>query len=177
MSKNNEEPRLLLLDANVLIDANRDYYGHGRVPEFWLWLLSCAEDGLVKLPYEAWSEVRRGNDALSDWVKDSAVQKALVLQEELDRDVLDRVLDEGYVIGGPPLTESEIERVGQDPALVAYLLQGKGERVLVTSEVSKVKSIRSKRRLPDVCESMGVASIGKFELVHILDFSTDWDAD
>ena len=30
---------LYLLDANVLIDANRDYYPVARVPEFWDWLL------------------------------------------------------------------------------------------------------------------------------------------
>lgn len=29
---------LYLLDANVLIDANRDYYPLDRVPEFWEWL-------------------------------------------------------------------------------------------------------------------------------------------
>ena len=32
---------LYLLDANVLIDANRDYYQIERVPEFWEWLISC----------------------------------------------------------------------------------------------------------------------------------------
>jgi len=30
---------LYLLDANVLIAANRDYYPLGRVPEFWDWLV------------------------------------------------------------------------------------------------------------------------------------------
>jgi len=30
---------LYLLDACVLIDANRDYYPIARVPEFWEWLL------------------------------------------------------------------------------------------------------------------------------------------
>ncbi len=30
---------LYLLDANVLIDADRDYYPIDRVPEFWDWIL------------------------------------------------------------------------------------------------------------------------------------------
>ena len=34
-----------LLDANVLIDADRDYYPLGRVPEFWDWLLHQSEHG------------------------------------------------------------------------------------------------------------------------------------
>lgn len=32
---------LYLLDANVIIDANRDYYPLERVPEFWAWLVDC----------------------------------------------------------------------------------------------------------------------------------------
>ncbi|MCY4508918.1 MAG: DUF4411 family protein [Acidobacteria bacterium] len=32
---------LYLLDANVLIDAHRDYYPLGRVPEFWDWLIDA----------------------------------------------------------------------------------------------------------------------------------------
>ena len=37
-----------LLDANVLIDANRDYYPIERVPEFWEWLAAMGEQGLVR---------------------------------------------------------------------------------------------------------------------------------
>lgn len=29
---------LYLLDANILIDANRDYYPVEAVPEYWAWL-------------------------------------------------------------------------------------------------------------------------------------------
>ena len=39
---------LYLLDANVLIDANRDYYPLGRVPEFWDWLIDRAASRQVK---------------------------------------------------------------------------------------------------------------------------------
>ena len=40
---------LYLLDANVLIDANRDYYPNGRVPEFWDWLVARATQQQVKI--------------------------------------------------------------------------------------------------------------------------------
>lgn len=36
---------LYLLDANVLIDANRDYYPISRVPEFWDWLVHLGHRG------------------------------------------------------------------------------------------------------------------------------------
>jgi len=37
---------LYLLDANVLIDANRDYYPIARIPEFWEWLVYHGEEGM-----------------------------------------------------------------------------------------------------------------------------------
>ena len=39
-----------LLDANVLIDANRDYYPIERIPEFWDWLAYQGRQGNVKIP-------------------------------------------------------------------------------------------------------------------------------
>ena len=47
---------LHLLDANVLIDANRDYYPISRVPEFWEWLTHVAEKGKTKVPVEIYDE-------------------------------------------------------------------------------------------------------------------------
>ena len=41
---------LYLLDANVLIDANRDYYPIARVPEFWDWLLEMGRLGRIRIP-------------------------------------------------------------------------------------------------------------------------------
>ena len=43
---------LYLLDANVLIDSNRDYYPIERVPEFWEWLAHVGKQGFVKIPVE-----------------------------------------------------------------------------------------------------------------------------
>ena len=48
---------LYLLDANVLIDANRDYYPIGRVPEFWDWLAAMGDLGRVKIPQETYEEI------------------------------------------------------------------------------------------------------------------------
>ena len=48
---------LYLLDANVLIDANRDYYPIARVPEFWDWLLEMGRLGRIRIPLEIYEEV------------------------------------------------------------------------------------------------------------------------
>ena len=56
---------LYLLDANVLIDANRDYYPIDRVPEFWEWIENAGENSLVKIALEVYEEVSDGNDELA----------------------------------------------------------------------------------------------------------------
>ena len=65
---------LHLLDANVLITAQRDYYPIRRVPEFWSWLLHHALADRVKIPSEILDEVKRGpkprgEDDLLDWLR------------------------------------------------------------------------------------------------------------
>ena len=64
---------LYLLDANVPIDANRDYYPIERVPEFWEWLVEMGELGRVKIPIEIYEEIilppPSRADVLVDWLK------------------------------------------------------------------------------------------------------------
>ena len=123
---------LYLLDANVLIDANRDYYPLGRVPEFWDWLVARAREGRVKIPLEILEEIRAGReDELTGWLNEN--RDALLLDETVDEALVARVTDQGYA---PDLTEEEVERVGRDPFLIAYAL-GSPERKVVTTEASK----------------------------------------
>ncbi len=47
-------------------------------------------------------------------------------------------------------------------------------RAVITSEVSKPALRRHKRRVPDVCNSLGVGWHTPFELNKLLKFSTGW---
>ena len=87
---------LYLLDANVLIDANRDYYQLQRVPEFWEWLENAGENGHVKMPLEVYEEVRDGKDDLATWAKRGPIKTALLLQEEVDGSLVSQATDQGY---------------------------------------------------------------------------------
>ena len=63
---------IYLVDANVLIDANRDYYPIERVPEFWEWLIEMGQLGHVKVPQEIYEEIAvprpRPPYALVEWL-------------------------------------------------------------------------------------------------------------
>ena len=158
---------LYLLDANVLIDANRDYYPIGRVPEFWDWLVARAMQQQVKIPLEILEEIRAGrDDDLTRWLSDN--RDALLLDENVHEALVAQVTDEGYA---PDLTDEEVERVGRDPFLIAYALAGP-ERTVVTTEASKPGKQRANRHIPDVCDDLGVPHCNTYQFIDVLDFTT-----
>ena len=158
-----------LLDANVLIDANRYYYPMDRVPEFWDWLAAMGERGLVKVPQEVYDKVTQANDALSRWLKDN--REDLLLNEAVDGDLIRRVTDDGYA---PDLNDVEIEQLNEDPFLIAYALADPEQRRVVSTERSRPSARRANRKLPDVCHNFGVVCHDTFSFIRELDFRTDW---
>ena len=164
---------LYLLDANVLIDANRDYYPIGRVDEFWEWLVHHGEKGNIKIPEEIYEEITDGSDDLAAWAKESETEAALKLDEEVDIQLVRKVTNEGYA---NDLSDIEIEKIGRDPFFIAYALANPIERSIVTTENSKPSRQRDNRHIPDVCKQFGIQSRNTYELTRLLDFKTNWKA-
>ena len=159
---------LFLIDANVLIRAHEDYYPIDRVPQFWQWLEREARVGQIKMPLEIHNEIADSRGPLRDWICRREVREALVLDEEVDADLLDEVLRDGY---GEDLTEIDIEKIGSDAFLIAYALAER-DSVVVTKEVSRPRAVRGNRKIPDVCHALDVECIHDFELYRRLGFST-----
>ena len=161
---------LYLLDANVLIDANRDYYPLERFPEFWDWLIDRGAKRRVKIPLEMCEEVLVGRpDDLTRWLRDN--RGVLLLDEDVDAALVARVAETGY---GPNLSDEEAERVGRDPFLIAHALRDRAGRTVVTTEVSRPKKRRANRHIPDVCRELKVRCCNTFEFIEALDFTTGW---
>jgi hypothetical protein len=160
-----------LLDANVLIDANRDYYPIDRVPEFWEWLADAGGNDRVKIPIEVYEEIAEGKDDLAEWIMKDRNKEALLLEEDADVSLVSRVTDDGYA---DDLSDDEVLKIGRDPFLVAYALADNGNRCVVTTEASKPKKQRANRHLPDVCKTFNVQCYNTFQFVRALDFSTQW---
>lgn len=165
---------LYLLDANVLISANNQYYALNAVPEFWDWMLHVAAAGYVKMPRETLGELKGGNaekDALHGWAARQDVRDALALREEVDADLVRRVIAEGYA---PDLRDDEYDLLGQDPFLIAHALRAPQDRVVVSMEVSKPSLTRAKRKVPDVCKTMKLNCRDTFQFIRELGFRTNW---
>ena len=165
--------KLYLLDANVIIHAHDYYYHMGRVPEFWEWLLHHAVNGSIKMPIETMGEVQGGKEALhAEWLRKQEVKDRLLLDEDFDGDVLNRVVETGYQLPDP--TEDEIETMGQDPFLITPALRDPAQRVVISNETPKPSAKRAKRKIPDVCGDMGVECHNVYFLLKALNFSTSW---
>lgn len=167
---------LYLLDANVLIDANRDYYPIARVPEFWEWLKHNGAENHIKLPLEIYEEIKDGKknnkpDELAMWAKGPELREALLLKEEADPDIVSRVVNEGYAAD---LRDEEVEKLGRDPFLISYALSDLGERCVVTTEKSKPKQERANRHIPDVYKALEIPCCNTFQMLRELDFRTGW---
>ena len=166
---------LYLLDANVLIDANRDYYPIARVPEFWDWLLEMGKLDRIKIPQEFYEEVifprpqKDKKDPLVEWLKTH--KETLVLDEEAVVELVTRVTEQGYA---SDLTDEELIKIGRDPFLVAYALVDIQNRSVVTTEHSKPSRRRANSKLPDVCNDFNVRCINTFALIQELNFHTGW---
>ena len=161
---------LYLLDANVLVDANRDYYPIQRVPEFWHWFVFLGGQEQIKVPWEVYVKVTDANDDLAEWLKDN--RTAMLLAENVDVGLVDYVISEGYA---DDLTDDEIERLNEDPVLIAYTLADRERRCLVTTERSRPTRERANRHIPDVCGDLDVCCRHTFELIDELDFHTGWN--
>lgn len=165
---------LYLLDANVLITANSTYYPLDQIPEFWSWVHHEASSDRIKIPREIMEEIKAGRkdgDLLLEWICDPGIEAALLFDEQVDAALLQRVVAEGYATN---LNDVEVEKIGRDPFLVAYALADAAGRTVVTIEVSRPSAERANRKVPDVCQAVGVASCGPFELNKALGFRTGW---
>jgi hypothetical protein len=165
-----------LLDANTLIVANNTYYPIDAVPEFWGWLEHQCRAGAVKVPAEIMDEIEAGGqtpgrDRLCDWLKQHGTRDALLLAERVDVGLLRMVVDQAYAAD---LNETEIEKIGRDPFLVAYGLAQPRTRCVVTAEVSAPSKTRANVKDPNACVKMGVPWCDPFTLYRRLRFTTSW---
>ena len=160
---------LYLLDANVPINANRDYYPLERVPQFWEWLDGAAAQNQAKIPLEIFEEITAGKpDAFIQWLRDH--QPTLLLQEESSTSLVRRVIEEGYELEFDQLNDQDLTKMGQDPFLIAHTLADPADRVVVSNEVSRPSRIGANRHVPDVCSNLGIRCINAFDLIRELDF-------
>lgn len=158
---------MYLLDANVFIYAQRDYYPPERVPEYWSWLAHQADIENIKVPAPIWDEIKPHDDQLLKWMQQN--KEKLILKNDESDPLLSEILE----FYAPDLTEDELEQIGADPFLIAAAKFFNA--VVVSKEGRKPSKKRANRRIPDICNEIGIQCITDHKLIVKLDFCTqDW---
>ncbi len=162
---------LYLSDADVLINAARDFYPLDRVPEFWDWLDSYMDDGQgdqIKTIREVLDEATISpgpREVISaKWLRSRAGKLVIPGPSPVD---VQRVWKDGYEQVG------SLERVSTDALLIATAAANPAGRTVVTMENAQRDRRRGRNRhIPHVCRIVGVPCVDLFELIRRLEFRT-----
>ena len=155
-----------LLDANVFINAARHYYAFDFVPGFWDALIQHSRRGCIQSIDRIKDELVRGNDFLSEWVKD---QFDKAFQTTVDEDVITRY---GDIMNWVYEQKQYLDTAkadfanGADGWLLAYALAYDGYTV-VTHEVLS-SDIKRKIPIPNVCKHFGMHHIDTYAMLREL---------
>ncbi len=118
------------------------------------------------MPRQIYDEVASSPDLLGQWLRRPDIRKAIILAEATNMAIVQTVITQGYA---PDLDDIELMSLTRDPFLIAAALAG-SDRIVATREVSKRTQQRAKRKVPDVCATMGIECINDYELWRRLDF-------
>lgn len=153
-----------VLDADVFIQAARQYYAFDLVPRFWDILVSLANSGRILSIDRVKEELMRGKDELAEWAK-KKFDHAFVSTDVQDvirayGEVMSWVQAQSRFTGGAKAEFAD----GADGWLVAYAkLNG---LIIVTHEQAAPGG--AKVKIPDVCRSFKVNTVDTFEMLRSL---------
>jgi|SRR6056297_3413575 len=161
---------MYVLDANTLIEAHETFYPVDRVKPFWDWVQAQAEAGRIKMPWEIHEEFT-GDGLHVQWINEVDVKAALILDEEVSGELVQKVINDGYQGTESAFDDIEHTKYGKDPFLAAYALVDPKNRTVVTRERSKRTKRLGSTRLPDACDDLDIGWIDDFGLYRELNFT------
>ncbi|MCS3418919.1 hypothetical protein M2399_003628 [Pseudomonas sp. BIGb0450] len=155
-----------LLDSNTLIEAKNRYYGMAICPGYWTWILHQHQALEIASILPVRDELARGNDELTQWVKDNAG----IFEDSSDEQtqaafgtIVGKIAEQASVMK-PGALEEFLD--GADPWLIAKAMAT--DAIVVTHEVFN-PDIKRKYTIPNVCSLFGVPYMNTFELLGKLD--------
>ena len=151
-----------VLDADVLITANRSYYAPDICPSFWQHLIRARQEGHLISIDRVRDEILDGNDNLLEWVKDEAADMFAPSTELSVANLYAQISD--WVQQNSQFTDAaKVEFAdAADGWLVAYACVNNG--TVVTLETFNA-NIRRRVKLPNVCRQFGIEYIDTFEML------------
>jgi hypothetical protein len=160
------EPRKYLLDANILIEAQKRYYGFDLCPGFWDAVVRHHHANRVFSIDRVKNEIARGKDELTEWIGSEAP------------DTLFKMTDNAAVAGQFRRMVAWVQGEGQykeeakaEFATVAdgwLIACAKAEGLIVVSEEVYNPDVRKKVPIPNVCRQFDVEYVNTFDMLREL---------
>lgn len=159
-----------LIDANVLIEANRRYYSLDFAPLFWNFLIKTAKDGIIRSIDRVYDELLKGKDDLAEWTKNNF--SFAFLDTKKDKKIIDFYADlmkwaarQNQFI---QVAKDEFARVENADAWIISFAKVYNY-IIVTQEVFDL-NIKKKIPIPNVCNEYNIKFIDTFQMLRELNF-------
>ncbi len=150
-----------LLDTNTLIQAKNEYYAFDLCPGFWHWIEQENQRGEVVSIEPVLTEIRDGQDELTDWANQHAQELFLPIDQATTA-ALTTVVN--WVHAGDFKEEAKRDFLAKaDPILIAYAMSHPGT-ILATHEVH-IEGERKKVKIPTVCKALEVPCVRTFQML------------
>ncbi len=159
----NPNAPVYLVDADVLMQAHRSYYGFRICPGFWDCLLSNHSRGRILSIDRVKAEITAG-DALARWVNDTAPEQFFAPTNDAHTIAsFSRLM--GWVQASGQLTDAAKQQFARaaDGWLAAYA-HAHPNHVVVTME-ARAPGAKVRVPLPTVCDEAGVKGVNTFEML------------
>jgi hypothetical protein len=156
-----------VLDANVFIQAARDYYAFDLAPAFWQALVDHASTGHLLSIDRVKDEIEQGKDELANWV---AATFSPWFASTNEADVLrNYAVAMAWAQGQTQYFDAAkaefADTKNADAWLIAYSL-AKGS-VIVTLEQPN-PNVQRRIPIPNVCRALGISYVDSFAMLRAL---------
>ncbi len=153
---------MYLLDANVFIEAKNRYFGFDICPGFWEWLPQRFEAGTVFSVDAVRTELLRGNDQLTNWVK--TLPATFFLSPEATTTTYLAALSRW---ASDPSQRFQSNAIATFLRSADYLLiaQAAQHQFIVVTQERPDPNARKRIVIPEACDCLGVPYISPFELM------------
>jgi len=163
--------KIYVLDSNFFIQAHRANYPLDVAVTFWEKVKQLANEGKIISIDKVKNELYDKNDELEIWCKENLPKDFFKSSSDVITSTYPLVIEWANSRRDHFLEKAINEFLDADEAdafLIAYVLFDNENKILVTQEKSDPLQ-KSKIKIPDVCENLGVKSIDTIEMLRELE--------
>lgn len=155
---------MYVVDTNILVEAQRRYYGFSIVPSFWIFLDDQFALGNLVSIRPVLNELREGKDELTDW----ANERRQFFNPVDDAKTLIKLMEIADWVNQQNFTQAAIADFldEADYYLVAYAA---AHQLTVLTHEHYSPDARKRVLIPNVCRAFGVDYIDTFEMMYRLE--------